>query len=178
MIDFLLNIDLQFLLFINQVLSNPIFDLIMPMLDDVKNWIPFILALWIYLMYSDVENRYRLLILIPLVILIGDQLGRYIKHMELRDRPWFALGDMINHLGGSGGKHYSFPSNHALNTAAITVVFSSMYREYSRYFIMYLFVIMFSRVYLGVHYPMDTIVGACIGLLVGLGCVKAVRRFI
>ena len=178
MIDFLLNIDLQFLLFINQVLSNPIFDLIMPMLDDVKNWIPFILALWIYLMYSDVENRYRLLILIPLVILIGDQLGRYIKHMELRDRPWFALGDMINHLGGSGGKHYSFPSNHALNTAAITVVFSSMYREYSRYFIMYLFVIMFSRVYLGVHYPMDTIVGACIGFLVGLGCVKAVRRFI
>ena len=119
-LDLLYTIDIKILLFINQTLSNPIFDIIMPLFDNVKNWIPFILFFWLCLSYFDKKNRWRLLILIHIVILIGDQFGKYIKHLELRDRPWFALGDIINHLGGKGGKHYSFPSNHALNITSIT----------------------------------------------------------
>tara|TARA_B100001123_G_C15012037_1_gene907964 strand:+ start:137 stop:673 length:537 start_codon:yes stop_codon:yes gene_type:complete len=176
MIDLILNIDQAILIFINQTLSNSLFDFLMPLFDDVKNWIPFILALWIYLSYRDKENRLRLLILIPLVIIIGDQLGRYIKHMEFRDRPWFALGDLVNHLGGNGGKHYSFPSNHALNTAASMAVFSSLYKNYSKYFWMYLFIIMFSRVYIGVHYPLDVLSGAVLGVLIGFGCFRLIKK--
>ncbi len=176
--DLLYKLDYQTLIFINQTLSNSVFDFIMPLFHNIKNWIPFILIFWIYLCYTDKKNRVRLIILIPLVILIGDQLGRYIKHMELRDRPWFALGDLVNHLTGYGGKHFSFPSNHALNTASIMVVFSSLYKEYSRYFWGYLFVIMFSRVYIGVHYPFDVLVGAFIGILVGLCCLKLIKKLI
>ena len=178
MIDFLYKLDYQILIFINQILSNPIFDFIMPLFHDIKNWIPFLLLFWIYLCYTDKKNRVRLIILIPFVILIGDQLGRYIKHMELRDRPWFALGDAVNHLIGYGGKHFSFPSNHALNTASMMTIFSNLYTDYSRYFWGYLFVIMFSRVYIGVHYPFDVVVGAAMGILVGLCCLKLVNRFI
>ena len=176
--DLLYKLDYQILLFINQTLSNPVFDFIMPLFHNIKNWIPFILIFWIYLCYADRKNRVRLIILIPLVILIGDQLGRYIKHMELRDRPWFALGDLVNHLGGNGGKHFSFPSNHALNTAAIMTIFSNLYQDYSKYFWFYLFVIMFSRVYIGVHYPFDVFTGAIIGVLVGFGCLKLIKKII
>jgi membrane-associated phospholipid phosphatase len=37
---------------------------------------------------------------------------------------------------------------------------------------------MFSRVYIGVHYPLDVLVGAAIGVLVGLGCLKFIKRIV
>ena len=176
MVDLLFEIDYYLLLFINQACSNFIFDFIMPLFDNVKNWIPFILLLWAYLIYTDKKNRLLLIILIPLVILIGDQLGKFIKHIEIRDRPWFALGDIINHLGGRGGRHFSFPSNHAINTASIAIVFSSLYNKYAYYFWTYLLIIMFSRVYIGVHYPIDVVVGAAIGIIIGRLCVKLIKK--
>ena len=52
-LDLLYAIDLKILFFINQTLSNPIFDVIMPLFDNVKNWIPFILFFWLALSYFD-----------------------------------------------------------------------------------------------------------------------------
>ena len=176
MIECLYSIDLKILFFINQTLSNSFFDFIMPLFDNVKNWIPYILILWILLSYFDKKNRVKLLILIPLVIAIGDLLGKNIKHLELRDRPWFALGDTINHLGGHGGKHYSFPSNHALNITSISYIFSSIYKEYSKYFWFYAAIIIFSRVYIGVHYPFDVVIGSCIGFSVGVFSYKMYNK--
>ena len=176
MLDILYNLDFQILLFINQTLSTPIFDFIMPLFDKVKNWIPFILIFWLLLCYLDKKNRKKLLILIPLVILIGDQIGKFIKHLEFRDRPWVSLGEFINHLGGNGGKHYSFPSNHALNISSISIIFSSIYKDYSRYIWCYAIIIIFSRVYIGVHYPSDVLVGAAIGILVGISCFKCYEK--
>jgi len=106
-----------------------------------------------------------------------EKLGnKNIKHLELRDRPWFALGDTINHLGGHGGKHYSFPSNHALNITSISYIFSSIYKEYSKYFWFYAGVIIFSRVYIGVHYPFDVVIGSFIGFLVGMFSYKMYNK--
>ena len=68
MIEYLYSIDFKILFFINQTLSNSFFDFIMPLFDNVKNWIPYILILWILLSYFDKKNRVKLLILIPLVI--------------------------------------------------------------------------------------------------------------
>ena len=68
MIEYLYNIDLKILFFINHTLSNSFFDFIMPLFDNVKNWIPYILILWILLSYFDKKNRVKLLVLIPVVI--------------------------------------------------------------------------------------------------------------
>ena len=175
--DLLYTIDLKILLFINKTLSNPIFDFIMPLFDNIKNWIPWILIFWLFLLCVDKKNRIRLLILIPIVILIGDQIGKFIKHLEFRDRPWFALKGLVNHLGEEGGgKHYSFPSNHALNITSISVIFSSIYKDYSKYIWFYAIIIMFSRVYIGVHYPGDIISGFIIGLAVGFGCLWIYKK--
>ena len=61
MIQLLLELDTKLLLFINQTLANPLFDYIMPKFDDPKNWIPFILLIWIYICIKDQKNRKKLL---------------------------------------------------------------------------------------------------------------------
>ena len=178
MIDILYNSDLKILYFINQSLSNPVFDFIMPLFDNVKNWLPFILLFWLLLSYLDIKNRKKLLVLVPIAIILGDLIGKNIKSLELRDRPWFSLGDSINHLGGNGGKHYSFPSNHALNISSIAYIFSSIYNDYHMYIWAYASIVIFSRVYIGVHYPLDVLVGASIGIIVGRGCYRLYEKVI
>ena len=186
--DLIYSIDLAIFNFINQGLSNPFFDWLMPIFDNVKNWIPAILIMWILLCYFDVKNRKKMLILIPLVILVGDLVGKYIKHEGLfwicehgigsRDRPWFALGESINHLGGKGGRHFSFPSNHSLNMFSVFTVFSHYYQRYWGYLIGIASVVAFSRVYIGVHYPIDILIGAGMGITIGIVCYRLADRFI
>ena len=168
MIQLLLDLDTKLLLFVNQTLANPLFDYIMPKFDDPKNWIPFILLIWIYICIKDQKNRKKLLILLPLTILFCDQIGNFIKDFHLRDRPWYGLGlEVVNHLGKSTGKHLSFPSNHALNISGLSFLFSSTYPLYKNYFWFTAFVIMYSRIYIGVHYPLDVFFGCLLGIVIG-----------
>ena len=84
MIDTLLDLDKNILLIINQSLSNPVFDYVMPLFHKPESWIPVILFIWIYLSVKDSKNRSKLLILLPLTILLCDQIGAFIKDFELR----------------------------------------------------------------------------------------------
>ena len=179
MMDMLYNCDLKILFFINQTLSNPVFDYTMPTFDNPENWVPFILLIWIYTCIKDKNNRIKLIILLPLTILFCDQIGGLIKDFHLRDRPWFSLGDdVINYLGKSTGKHQSFPSNHALNISGVSFLFSHTYPHYKRYFWSMAFVIMYSRIYIGVHYPLDVFCGCLIGILISFIITKLWERYV
>ena len=178
MLKTLLALDTEFLLLINKTLSNPIFDYIMPKLDDPKNWIPLILLVWIYNSIQDKNNRWKLLILVPATILFCDQIGGFIKDFHLRDRPWFALGtDVINHLGKTTGRHLSFPSNHAMNISGISFLFSNIYPKYKKYFWCIAFLVMYSRIYIGVHYPLDVLFGCLSGMFISYIIIKLWEKY-
>ena len=178
MFEKLIEFDVNILLFINKTLSNPIFDYLMPKFDDPKNWIPLILLIWIYSAKKDKKNRLKLIILLPLTILICDQIGGLIKDFHLRDRPWFALGiDTINHLGKTTGRYLSFPSNHALNISGASSLFSNIYPHYKKYFWFIAFLIMYSRIYIGVHYPFDVFFGCILGIVISLTIIKLWDRY-
>lgn len=79
-------------------------------------------------------------------------------------RPFDALAGINFAYTPSG---YSFPSNHAAGAFA---VFSAWcFRERRHYIVLLGFaaIIGVSRVYIGVHYPLDVVAGAMIGLIIG-----------
>ena len=170
--EILLKIDIACFQFINMALSNTIFDFIMPLFHNEKYSVPLILILWILAIYYDKPNRWKLA-LIPLVIILVDQSGLWIKTMVLRPRPFITISpENMHHLVPPSGAYLSFPSNHAANNAALAIVFSKVYHQFRLIFWGLAITIMFSRVYIGVHYPLDVISGCILGAFYGLLLVK------
>jgi len=171
--EFLLNIDTAIFHFINRGLSNPIFDFMMPLFHHEKYFIPLLITFWILAILYDKPNRWKLICIIPITILFVDQTGLFIKKIILRPRPWACLDSIIiHHLVNPSGTNLSFPSNHAANSAALATIFSLIY--YNKRFIFWFLAItvMFSRIYIGVHYPIDVIFGGIIGIFYGLLFIK------
>ena len=56
----------------------------MPIFDNPKYWLSPLIIVWIYISVKDNHNRKKLLILIPLVIILSDQIGAQIKNLELK----------------------------------------------------------------------------------------------
>tara|TARA_Y100001970_G_C13859916_1_gene663594 strand:+ start:172 stop:726 length:555 start_codon:yes stop_codon:yes gene_type:complete len=176
MIDLILSIDKTIFIFINNNLSNPIFDVIMPIFDNTKNLIPLMLLPYILAIIFDKNNRYILLILIPIAILLTDQSGLFLKKTILRPRPWVTLdANQIIHLVSEKGANYSFPSNHAANMSSLAIIFSFIYTKLKPIFWSIAGIVIFSRVYIGVHYPIDVIVGTIIGSLYGIFLINSWR---
>lgn len=168
MADFLYSIDLSIFYFINHSLQNLLFDGVMPFVTDL-NKKPGILALvaigWVVLFIKGgAKGRTVALLLIPTIV-FSDQLNSgFIKSLFERLRPCHTLPDV--HLLVPCGSGYSFPSSHAVNNFAGAFVVSYFYRTLSWAMYGFAAVVSFSRVYVGVHYPSDVVVGA----LVGIGC--------
>ncbi len=183
MINFFCNLELQLFFFINQTISNSIFDLIFTFFHHAhKNiwFILFVILIWLFFIYKHEKNRLILILFIPFGILITDQIGDTIKNFELRQRPYMNLDNSdINLLVKVNKKENgdykttssskkSFPSNHSANIFFIYFILSTLYPNKSKYFLILALMISISRVYVGVHYPFDVMVGISIGLITGV----------
>lgn len=101
---------------------------------------------------------------LALTILATDQLNSsVIKELIERIRPCHTLGDVRLLVDCGGGK--SMPSSHAANNFAAALVLSIFFRRETLLFFFIAVLMALSRVYVGVHYPADIIVGAVVGLL-------------
>jgi undecaprenyl-diphosphatase len=66
---------------------------------------------------------------------------------------------------GCGGQ-YGFASSHASNTFALAFFLLFIYRnKYAKMMIGWAVIVSYSRIYVGVHYPGDIVMGAILGLL-------------
>lgn len=186
-IDSIKEIDTQLFLFLNSK-HNSFFDFLMFWISHKFIWIPFYLF-FAFLVFKHFGKRiWIILIAAFILILLSDQISNHaFKNNFLRYRPChnLVIKDIV-HVNGECGGSYGFVSSHAANTFALAMFLSLLFYKRVRYFILFIFswaaAVSYSRIYNGVHYPADVIVGAIIGMGLGIMVFKfyeiAERKFI
>jgi undecaprenyl-diphosphatase len=173
MLETLKTIDTSLFLAINGA-HNDFFDILMPWISERWIWIPFYIFL-AWLLYRDYGHKvWILLILGGLAIVITDQTSVYLfKHVFHRLRPCHepALEGVIHLVDGKCGGKYGFISSHAANTFGLATYLAFLLGKKIRFFtpviLLWAAMISYSRIYLGVHYPGDIIVGGIWGAGIG-----------
>jgi undecaprenyl-diphosphatase len=198
MFSLLNNLEERIIVAIQKILSNPFLDWFFPFYTDIhkESWfilsltIPLI-SLWVYYVSlpgelnskrevrtSGFEGKtpekktYSVILGFFLTLIVTDIFcGQIIKKTFERARPFQASVSVMALSPASG---FSFVSNHAANSFAIATYLSHFYPKYAVIFWSMAALTAFSRVYNGVHYPSDVVVGGLIGFIVS----KLIIRFI
>lgn len=164
--DSLLSFDVWLFFIVNDVMSNPFFDWLMPAVSGLPFWIPLYALGLIQLFRHKKWSMITVTVAIGLIIFIADQTSAsLIKPWIDRSRPCQSI-EGINLLVNCGGGK-SFPSAHSTNNFAVaTFLFGLFPRKWWLWFSL-AFIVAISRVYNGVHYPLDIAGGAAIGAAIG-----------
>jgi len=165
MTDFLTNIDVTLLRFVNVTTKNSVFDLVMPVVTWGGSFYLIILAGLAIALFVKSEKVYYAGSFV-VVMFISRYAYRFMKVFFERQRPIFSH-EWINIIGFPL-QSYSFPSGHS--TIAFTwAIFMSIKHPRGRiYFLTIAALVAYSRVYMGVHYPSDVFAGAILGSFIAL----------
>jgi undecaprenyl-diphosphatase len=103
----------------------------------------------------------------------SDLMASLLKVAVDRPRPFERIPEADPLLGGITGN--SFPSGHAATSAAGALVLALVAPRAAPYLALLAGAIAFSRIYVGVHYPLDVLAGALLGFVVAGAVLAAVR---
>jgi membrane-associated phospholipid phosphatase len=104
---------------------------------------------------------------------VASGLNAVLKGLVDRSRPPEAIG--LDALVGVPGSP-SFPSGHAMSAFAVAGAIALLAPRLRWPVLAFAAAIAFSRVYLGVHFWLDVLAGAALGLATGLLCAAALKR--
>lgn len=176
MIDSLLDIDTQIFLFFNS-LHHPLLDTFMYCFSSRFVWVPLYLATFLMIMHYYGWKAGLILFAFSIAaVAISDQVcATFIRPSIERLRPANLenpISELVHIVNNYRGGSYGFPSCHAANTFAFATLITMALP--TRRLMVFLFgwalLNCYSRIYLGVHYPGDLLVGAMIGSIAGVAC--------
>ncbi len=172
MLEFITNIDTRLTLFLNGS-DSEMLDAIAVTATKTSTWIPLgILLLYVLLRMKDWKNALLVILCVAIAITLADQMASGIfKPLVARLRPSHTpeLQGVIDLVGDYRGGRYGFFSSHAANTCAVAVFLSLLFRKrvFTVAICSWAMVNSWTRLYLGVHYVGDIMVGLIWGALVG-----------
>lgn len=175
MIEKILDLDSYLFLYLNN-LGSQYYDNFWIFLSRTEANVMFYLVVLIAYIYS-INNKKRtkilfhLIIAIAILITISDQTSNLFKDSFQRLRPCYneLISDSLRLVKDSCGGRYGFFSAHASNSFSLAIFFGLLLRLSNKLLILlfaiYAFLISYSRIYLGVHYPIDILVGTIFGTI-------------
>jgi undecaprenyl-diphosphatase len=134
-------------------------------MTELRNFTYVLIALGIWILWRERKAGLIFLVFIGLTLTITDQFSSHIlKEMIGRVRPCHVLENV--HMLTDCNTSYSFPSSHAVNIFAAAFFLAQPLRRSAPAFYALAAVVAYSRIYIGIHYPLDVLGGAALGLLI------------
>ena len=181
MLKHLLEWDRNTFIYLNN-LGTEDYDLFWVIVTNITSWIPLYILLLalIFLKYPKKEALFiscTIVLLLICILGLTDITKTYFE--RLRPNNDIEINSIIRILKNPAG--YSFFSGHASSSFSLTTIsFLFLRKKISiiRLLFIWPFIFAYSRIYVGVHYPLDLITGALIGMLLGFLFYLFYRRFI
>jgi len=181
LIEIIKDLDTSLFLAING-LHTSFYDGFMYAVSEKLTWIPLYLSVLFVVVKQWKKEAVWVVLALILCIVISDQVSSGIlKNLVQRLRPSHAenLKGLVHLVNGYVGGKYGFASSHAANSFGFALLSSLLFRNksYSYAIFTWALITVYSRIYLGVHYPLDVFGGICIGSAAALICYWLLRKF-
>lgn len=178
MLEKLLELDTELFVFLNG-LGSTTWDKMWLLITDEYTFVP-LYAILLFLIYKKYGLKALLIMVLVIAAMITftDQGTNLVKRSVGRFRPCACddIMDTIRYIAERCSTNRSFFSGHAANSMAAAVFGGLVLRPYFKNLIFILlfwsFLVAYSRIYVGVHYPIDLLCGMTFGALAGFGFYK------
>ncbi|WP_298488308.1 phosphatase PAP2 family protein [uncultured Maribacter sp.] len=173
MLEELVQLDKAIFLYLNN-LGVSTWDSFWLFVTNKLSSIPLYVVL-LFFSYKQLGVKKTLLLLFAVVVMIGvtDQLANFFKYGVQRLRPCHdgEINTLMRLVKSYCGGKYGYFSAHAANSFAVAIFFTNVLKTKCKYLALFLFtwaaLVAYSRVYIGVHFPLDILTGTGIGLFLG-----------
>ncbi|MEX6690492.1 phosphatase PAP2 family protein [Danxiaibacter flavus] len=177
------NLDTWLFLKINNEWTSPFLDSIFPWWRDQNTWVPLYFFLIFLVFYNFGWKSWPWLAAAIVTVVLTDQLSSgFLKDFINRTRPCndTLLGPYVKLLVPYCPTSGSFTSSHAANhfgqAAFYYFTLKPYLKSWGQLFFIWAATISYGQVYVGVHYPLDVLGGALIGMMLGSGIAGIFNR--
>ncbi|TRZ88620.1 MAG: phosphatase PAP2 family protein [Methanosarcinales archaeon] len=168
-LEYLESVDSAVFIDINHNLTNPLFDAIFPALRELTYVFWFLLIVYFWM-----KNEKKMALLLTVSIVAGALFTYPLKFLIDRDRPYEDIAS--TRLLTQEEADPSFPSGHAEMSFLAATVVSRFHPSYAKYLYGFSFIVVLSRIYVGVHFPGDAVAGILIGIIIGRGMLRVAEK--
>lgn len=175
--------DQELFLWLNG-LHTPWLDTLMYWITFKYTWIPlYILLITLTVRAEGWKKGGWVVLTVILAVVVADKItSGFMKPYFLRLRPCHdpTINTVMHHVTDCGGL-YGFASSHASTSFALAVAWFGLLRNkvpQMAFLFVWALVYAYSRIYVGVHYPLDILVGGLVGALLGFCFVQLYYIFL